>query len=261
MDDKTKKLYFEKIKEFRDTYFVEYAPPADSFRFAILNLVFYRKTETLNVVDAMEKELKLWITRYRVPLMVFAWDDTESIYDLSKFRPCNQLMGFFDKNKNEICLYWSAVKEDQIPDDALNIEYLKSVNYDVHYETTKEKQTQIDNRRKKIKTSWFIFALWLVVVPVIVAFIDVIIPYWLQVLIFVYCVYKAVLVLLELLGKSKKTQKEKDREEKETKMQHYYYHCEQNPEGFLRLKQENFERMAKELIQKEATELKLKTNP
>jgi hypothetical protein len=32
----------------------------------------------------------------------------------------------------------------------------------------------------------------------------------------------------------------KDRQEKELKMRHYYYHCDRNPDGFARLKTENF---------------------
>jgi hypothetical protein len=29
--------------------------------------------------------------------------------------------------------------------------------------------------------------------------------------------------------------------EKERKMAHYFYHCERNPDGFARLRNENFE--------------------
>jgi hypothetical protein len=32
----------------------------------------------------------------------------------------------------------------------------------------------------------------------------------------------------------------KERQEKELKMRHYYYHCDRNPDGFARLKAENF---------------------
>jgi hypothetical protein len=44
-------------------------------------------------------------------------------------------------------------------------------------------------------------------------------------------------------------------------MKHYFYHCERNPEGFARLKAENFEREAKERIIKEAELLRNKTPP
>ena len=33
----------------------------------------------------------------------------------------------------------------------------------------------------------------------------------------------------------------KEKAEKKRKMDHYYYHCERNPEGFMRLKFENFD--------------------
>jgi hypothetical protein len=39
-------------------------------------------------------------------------------------------------------------------------------------------------------------------------------------------------------------------------MRHHHYHCERNPEGFLRLKQENVERESREEIQREANSLK-----
>jgi len=51
---------------------------------------------------------------------------------------------------------------------------------------------------------------------------------------------------------------EKEKAEKELTMGHYYYHCERNPEGFARLKVENFEREARERIVKEAEALRNK---
>jgi hypothetical protein len=42
-------------------------------------------------------------------------------------------------------------------------------------------------------------------------------------------------------------------------MSHYFYHCERNPDGFARLKVENFEREAKERILKEVEALRNKT--
>lgn len=46
------------------------------------------------------------------------------------------------------------------------------------------------------------------------------------------------------MGWLKPTQREKEKAEKDLRMEHYFYHCEQNPEGFIRLKNENFEREA-----------------
>jgi hypothetical protein len=54
--------------------------------------------------------------------------------------------------------------------------------------------------------------------------------------------------------KESKTQKEKA--DKQSKKDHYYYHCERNQEGFERLKSENFRREMEERTRKQAEELK-----
>jgi hypothetical protein len=54
----------------------------------------------------------------------------------------------------------------------------------------------------------------------------------------------------------KLTQREKEKAEKDLRMRHYYYHCEQNPEGFNRLKIENFERDAIKQTHLEAEEIR-----
>ena len=39
-------------------------------------------------------------------------------------------------------------------------------------------------------------------------------------------------------------------------MEHYFYHCERNPDGFMRLKSENFRDDARERVRQEAEELR-----
>ena len=46
------------------------------------------------------------------------------------------------------------------------------------------------------------------------------------------------------MGWVKPSQREKEKAEKDLRMKHHFYHCEQNPEGFNRLKIENLEREA-----------------
>lgn len=45
---------------------------------------------------------------------------------------------------------------------------------------------------------------------------------------------------LKILGISKPSKREEEKAEIERKRAHYFYHCERNPEGFLKLKVENF---------------------
>jgi hypothetical protein len=58
------------------------------------------------------------------------------------------------------------------------------------------------------------------------------------------------------LGWIKPSQREKQKAEKDLKMQHYFYHGELNPDGFNRLKIENFDREAIERTHKEADALR-----
>jgi hypothetical protein len=51
------------------------------------------------------------------------------------------------------------------------------------------------------------------------------------------------------------SEREKQKAEKQRKMEHYFHHCEENPEGFNRLKMENFEREAVQRTQAEASAL------
>jgi hypothetical protein len=57
-------------------------------------------------------------------------------------------------------------------------------------------------------------------------------------------------------GWIKKSQREIDDEERQRKMRHYFYHCERNPQGFARLKCENFDRENAEKNRLELDQLK-----
>jgi hypothetical protein len=52
------------------------------------------------------------------------------------------------------------------------------------------------------------------------------------------------------------SKRDDEKAEKEQKMAHYFYHCEQNPEGFSRLKIENFKVEAIENTRKESEEIR-----
>ncbi len=54
--------------------------------------------------------------------------------------------------------------------------------------------------------------------------------------------------------------KEEPTDSEKTRLKdHYYYHCQMNPEGFDRLKSENFEREQKQKTQKEYEQLRSAT--
>jgi hypothetical protein len=77
----------------------------------------------------------------------------------------------------------------------------------------------------------------------------------------IYAFVKATTQALRLTGRLPRSKREREKETKESKMRHYAYHCERNPEAFERLKLENFEREAIEKTKAEAAALKLKQSP
>ena len=106
-----------------------------------------------------------------------------------------------------------------------------------------------------MRLGWWIVFVWAVVVPAGVAILEWWSD-WLGVVVLVYSLYKAIEKALRLMGRWPKSKAEAQKEAEEARMCHHHYHCERNPEGFERLKLENFERWAREDIQKEANALR-----
>ena len=90
-----------------------------------------------DVAIAMEKELKELLTRYPIPLLVSAFDNKEDVYNLSGLRPNNQLFAFFDEN-GVIGLHWELVKDEDIPDIALNNNYVNNIYSKLPFQTEAE---------------------------------------------------------------------------------------------------------------------------
>ncbi len=81
-------------------------------------------------------------------------------------------------------------------------------------------------------------------------------PVWLGVAVSIYASYKALREGLKILGVNKTSKKEMKEAEIERKKKHYLYHCERNPEGFLRLMAENFNQDNIDSTLKESEKLK-----
>jgi hypothetical protein len=243
------------VKEIRDWYFVEYSPPVSDYKFANLQLVMTsEKIPDTDIVNAMEKELKYWLHRFPVPLMVSTFDNTGSLYSLKAVKGCNHLIGFYDHNQ-KICLYWQLLKDDQIPNVALNKEYIDNIYAGLDYETYAELDAKRRKKINAIKRGSFLLFLWLVVVPALIAILE----YYsniLSIIALIYSLCMAIKTGLELRGKLPKSKRQKAKEEEERLKDHFYYHCQKNPEGFRKLVLENLEQMSKDQIAKEATALK-----
>lgn len=250
------KLFFNTLKEDRGWYFIEYKPPITSYRFATLNVVVPNSVGVAQVADAMETELKLWLARYPIPVMVSSFDGKGTLYNLRTVRPSNHLIGFIDKKSQEVCLFWRLLENKEITDDALDTDYLKKIYSSIPYKTQDDLKRESAKHLKELQIGWTIVFVWAVIVPAVVAIFEWASPSWVAVLVLIYSLWKAVVKALKMLGKWKKSHREIEKEEEDRRMRHHHYHCEQNPEGFLRLKLENFEREERKNILNEARKLK-----
>jgi hypothetical protein len=249
-------LFFETLKIHRGWYFVEYSPPLPSYPFATAQLVVVDKVETERVAKAMEHELASWLERYPVPLMVSSFDGTGTLISLNTVRECDHLIGWQDSVSSKFVSHWRIVGNAEFPRTNWDAEALKSIYRDIPFRTSAQLKKSALKTRRVIRLGWWLVFIWAVIVPVVVATIELTAPQWLAILVFCYSLARAYVEALKLLGKWPKTDSELANEEEERRMRHHHYHCERNPEGFLRLKQENIERESREEIQREANSLK-----
>jgi hypothetical protein len=251
------KIIFEKTKEHRGWYFVEYSPPIEGYRFAMVDLTILHSTEKIKIAEAMESELKIWLARYPIPVMVSAFDDKENLIHLEPIKDCGHLMGYLPKDQQSPLCQWRLLKDGELSDAALDRNYLKKVYHDFRFRTwTSEDVERVKRENVQIVlTAWLILFVWLVAIPLTVIILGET-SVWIAKMVLAYSLWKVFVQVMKLLGKWKKSPREIEQEREKLEMEHHHYHCKRNPQAFLRLKIENFERETKERVQKEAESLK-----
>lgn len=260
--DKAEQLRFDPIKEHRGTYFVEYQPPGSHGSFALLSIVFPGPIPAeAELIQLIEDELKQWLSRYPIPVMASASDETDSLVH-PKSKPGAFLVGWPDPESDRPICSWTLADLDKhlkahpLPAD------LRAIYSGVPFRTPADLKVEMDNYVRERRTQKLILTAlavaWFVVIPVVWATYQLLGPQWVSWLVYLYALWQGFRALGRLMGYRKASAKETAKEEKERKMAHYYYHCELNPDGFMRLKAGNFERQAREGLRKEAAEVAAK---
>ena len=247
------KLAFQSIKEHRGNYFVSYAPARAGDYFAGLSVVFLKRAELSEIAEIMQQECREWTQRYPVSLMVSAFDDADRLISLQAARACDHVIGILDNGKVEY--HWKLLNNGDFPNGPLLEPQLREIYRDVSSTTGAERRQKAIQHAKTVRMGLFVIAMWGVAIPVTVALIGFAHPV-LGVAIIAFSVGKAVLHALKTLGYIRRSKRDRQQEEDERRMRHHHYHCEQNPDGFSRLKIENFQREAREETHKEAEEIR-----
>lgn len=248
---------FQPIKKDRGSYFVHYTPARPSEYFASLALVFLERIETARVAQLMEQECDAWIKRYPVPLMVTSFDDSDSVLKLADVKGCDNLIGIVVNGQT--VHKWELLKNGDFPDGNLSESHLLKIYQDLSSSTASERREQALKQSQSMRYGIFLIALWGLIIPIAVFVIGLVgLAYpILSIAIIVYSLGKAIIRALKMTGHFPKSVREKKKEAEELEMCHHHYHCKLNPEGFARLKIENFERETREDTRKEAEKIRI----
>lgn len=254
-------LYFENIKEDRGSYFVEYQPPVTDSPFATLHLVFLHQISWEHVLEFLDREIQIWMQRYPVPLMVWAYDDKEDT-----LRPTDSegdcLVAWLAPTSGEIVQSWNINDLNDFLTQAPAHPDWRTIYADIPARTDAEVKAKAYKRSleqsRQARLLKISLILWIAVIPAGYAIFELLGPEWLGLVGLIFVLWKALKVALRIWGRTKPSAREVAQAEKKRKMEHYFYHCERNPIGFMRLRSENFESDARERVRKEADELATK---
>lgn len=249
-------LKWDKVKESREKYYVIYKPIRKvGVNYASLDLYFISNFKNEEIANVMENELEIWINRYPVPTIIFPTDKSDNDILLGNVRSGDFLLGYLDHDSkgivnvlgdSEELIYSEAIND--ITDKEL-IQIYNGLGYKTIKQVEQELYKKYNNRYKvnKFINSIVKAGLFIGIVVETVTLNSL----WLG----LYFYLKEIIKFIAKLSGYKTKKKIKNRKKK-ADMEHYYYHCNKNPSGFLKLKQENIEKESRERIKKQSEELK-----
>lgn len=250
MDSPT--VFREKIKEHRGDYYVSYQPADLRSRFASVQLTFLGNGhDVADVKAAMERELKSWLSRFRVPVTVSSYDAKDDLIHVAPEFAQSHLAGYVDPQTGQIIQWWGFPLGDEFPSGQMDEGYLARAYEGVPFRLQEEVRQKALRETRMLGRSASIALFLIVGVPVLIEIVSLGVG-WLGGVLAGISIGVGLYKLGKAMGWIKPTQRDKEKAEKDLKMKHYFYHCEQNPEGFNRLKFENFEREAIRLNHDEA---------
>lgn len=149
---------------------------------------------------------------------------------------------------------WGVLKDEELPGEQMEKSYLARIYHDLPYRTQEEVRRNAYREAKARRAAIRAIVVFVIGVPVLIELASLGIT-WLGYLLAAISIFAGFRKLGKSMGWLKASKKEKSEEEKKLKMKHYFYHSERNPNGFLRLKIENFKHEAIEKTREEAEKL------
>ena len=252
----SQKVFRERIKEHRGDYYVSYQPADARFPSAFVQLIFLGNGyDAADVKEAMERELQSWLSRFRVPVTVSSYDAKDDLIHIAPEFDRSHLAGYVDPQTGQIIQRWAFPKEDEFPSEQMDARYLARVYEGLPFRLQDVVRQNALRETRVLGRSARVIVFLLVGVPVLIEMVSLGVA-WVGLVLGGTSITVGLYKLGKAMGWVKPTQRDKEKAEKDLRMTHYFYHCEQNPEGFSRLKIENFEREAIKRTHDEADALR-----
>ena len=210
------------------------------------------------VAEFLDEEAEHWLKRYPVPLMIWALDAEENtIVPPNCESDC--LTAWISRENGKIIRSRTLrdlevfLKGAPPEPDWLTIYADVPVRTDAEIKAAARQGLQ--EQRRQIRSLNIVLILWLAAIPAGIAVFEYLGPEWLSRLVLAFVLWKAWKTGYRIWGRGRPSPKEQEKAEKQRKMAYYFYHCERNPDGFLRLKSENFADDARQQVRKEAEQI------
>jgi hypothetical protein len=244
------------IKEHRPSYFVSYQPADARYSFALIQLTFLdEQTDVAQVKRAVEYELNYWIRRYSLPVIASAFDAKEDLIEISPEYRQSFLMGFADNKTGDVLSRWGGYENEELPAEQMTAEYQARVYEGVPFRLRSQVRREALDHALKMGRGIRVAMFFLVGVPVLIEIISLGVD-WLGYFLASISISVGIYKLGKTMSWWKPTKREREAEEKDRKMKHYYYHCELNPDDFNRLRNKNFVRESIRNTQEESERLR-----
>lgn len=134
--------------------------------------------------------------------------------------------------------HWGVIPESELPPAQRGDDYRSHVYRDFPFRLRNEvRETATKNARwtaRSMKTAVFL----IIAVPVGIELVSLGVD-WLGHVLSAVSIGSGALIVGRTMGWLKPSRRAALKAEEENRMRHYFYHCERNPAGFARLKQEN----------------------
>lgn len=227
-------ITYKPICEVNEYFLLEYAPPTIYTKLAIISITILKDISVENIVTLVEAETNKWIKKYPISTVTNTYFKNGDTVELITLKSSNSYLCYFDIEKNLILATWDySIKPNNVyyVENDLNgmFEEFKIIKeYDPDFETKKQNNKLLQLR----VTMVILFCL----IPIIYEVISYTGNILVSNITMGFALYTAIIAGLKILRLVPETKKEKELAEINRKKEHYYMHCERNPEGFNKLK-------------------------